>query len=109
MDSAPLESTGPTLTSKLIAIGGVLVSCVYLANLGAGLIGEIPDVIPGLGNLDEVFFSGLLIVSLAKLGINIVPNLHSPKAGPPKTPDPFASPRPDRDPARQAGSTTSRY
>jgi len=84
MSNAPLESIGPTRTSKLIAIGAVLLSCAYLGNIGAGLIGEIPDVIPGLGNLDEVFFSGLLIVSLAKLGINIVPNLHSPQAGPPK-------------------------
>jgi len=84
MNGSPLESTGPTLTSKLIAIGGVLLSCAYLGNIGAGLIGEIPDNFPVIGNLDEVFFSGLLIVSLAKLGINIVPNLHSPQTGPPK-------------------------
>ena len=44
---------------------------------------EIPDVVPGLGNLDEVFFSGLLIFSLAKLGINVIPNL-APKDQPPK-------------------------
>jgi len=84
MNSAPQASTGPTLTSKLVAIGGVLVSCVYLANLGWGAVGEIPDIIPGIGNLDEVFFSGLLIFSLAKLGINIVPNLQGMKGSPPK-------------------------
>lgn len=88
MNSAPLESTGPTFTSKLIAIGGVLLSCAYLGNIGAGLVGEIPDVIPGLGNLDEVFFSGLLIVSLAKLGINIVPNLHSTQSARPPASSP---------------------
>ena len=84
MNSAPQAPTGPTLASKLVAIGGVLVACAYLSNLGAGLVGEIPDVIPGLGNLDEVFFSGLLIFSLAKLGINIVPNLQGMKGSPPK-------------------------
>jgi hypothetical protein len=84
MSNAPQASVGPTLTSKLVAIGGVLVSCVYLANLGWGAVGEIPDIIPGIGNLDEVFFSGLLIVCLAKLGINVVPNLQGTKPAPPK-------------------------
>ena len=84
MSTAPTESARPTLTGKAIALGGVLVSCAYLSNLGAGVFGEVPDVIPGLGNLDEVFFSGLLILSLAKLGINVIPNLQVPKAAPPK-------------------------
>ncbi len=84
MSSAPTETTRPTLTGKLVALGGVLVSAAYLSNLGAGVFGEIPDVIPGLGNLDEVFFSGLLIFSLAKLGINVIPNLQPPKSAPSK-------------------------
>lgn len=84
LPNVPLEPAGPTLTTKLFAIGCVLVSCAYLGNIGAGIFGEIPDVIPGLGNLDEVFFSGLLIVSLAKLGINIVPNLGGSKSNLPK-------------------------
>ena len=87
MSSAPTETARPTLTGKLVALGGVLVSAAYLSNLGAGVFGEIPDVVPGLGNLDEVFFSGLLILSLAKLGINVIPNLHAPKGGPPKSLD----------------------
>jgi hypothetical protein len=37
----------------------------------------VPDVIPGLGNLDEVFFSGVLIMSLHKLGIPVIPGLSS--------------------------------
>jgi hypothetical protein len=83
MSTAPTETARPTLAGKLVALGGVLVSAAYLSNLGAGVLGEIPDVVPGLGNLDEVFFSGLLILSLAKLGINVIPNLQAPKSGPP--------------------------
>jgi hypothetical protein len=70
-------AAGPTLAGKLVALAGVAISCAYLANLGAGLIGEVPDVIPGLGNLDEVFFSGVLIMSLHKLGIPVIPGLSS--------------------------------
>jgi hypothetical protein len=29
----------PTLAGKLVALAGVAISCAYLANLGAGLIG----------------------------------------------------------------------
>jgi len=84
MSNVPLETSGPTFTSKLFALACVLLSCVYLANLTAGIFPEIPDNLPGIGNLDEVFFSGLLIISLAKLGINIVPNLSGTKASPPR-------------------------
>lgn len=49
---------------------GVVVSLTYLANLTAGII-EIPDNLPIVGNMDEVFFSGVLFASLARLGINL--------------------------------------
>lgn len=80
-DQAPATATttSPTLGGKLVALGGVVIACAYLANLGAGFVGEIPDVIPGLGNLDEVFFSGLLIISMHKLGIPLIPGLTSPR------------------------------
>ena len=77
---------GPTLTGKLLALGGVLLSCAYLGNLGWGAIGEIPDFLPGVGNLDEVFFSGLLIVSLHKLGIQVIPGLANSRPQPPALP-----------------------
>ena len=66
-----------TVAGKLVAIAGVAISCLYLANLGAGVFPELPDNIPGIGNLDEVFFTTVLLASLAKLGISIVPNLKS--------------------------------
>lgn len=73
--SPPPSPAGPTLSGKLLALLGVLLSCAYLANLGAGVFPELPDNLPGIGNLDEVFFSGLLIVSLHKLGIQAIPGL----------------------------------
>lgn len=56
--------------SGCLALLGVLVSLVYLSNISMGII-EIPDNLPLVGNLDEVFFSGLLFACLAKLGINL--------------------------------------
>lgn len=56
--------------SKGWAIFGLIVSLVYLANPTMGVF-ELPDYLPIIGNLDEVFFTGVLFASLAKLGINI--------------------------------------
>jgi uncharacterized membrane protein YkvA (DUF1232 family) len=81
MSTSPNQAAqSPSLASKLAALGGVVVSIVYLANLTGGIIPlEIPDVLPIVGNLDEVFFSGLLIASLNHLGIPLVPNFRSNK------------------------------
>jgi len=64
--------TEPSSSKKrgCLAVFGLLVSTAYLANLSGGFI-EIPDNIPGIGNLDEVFFSGIFFASLAQLGINL--------------------------------------
>ena len=53
-----------------LAVFGLLISTAYLANLSGGFI-EIPDNIPGIGNIDEVFFSGIFFASLAQLGISL--------------------------------------
>ncbi len=53
-----------------LALLGTAVSIFYLANLTFGVI-EIPDNLPLIGNLDEVFFSGLLFASLSRLGIRL--------------------------------------
>lgn len=62
-----------------LAVIGLIVSVLYLANLSAGFI-EIPDNLPVVGNLDEVFFSGVLFASLAQLGFEI-PWLESAMTG----------------------------
>lgn len=69
----PVCSATSTIVGKAVALAGVVVSCAYLANLGGGLFLEIPDILPGVGNLDEVFFTTVLLASLAKLGISVFP------------------------------------
>lgn len=48
-----------------------LLSALYLFNPGAGFIELIPDNIPGVGNLDEVFFSAILLKCLAHFGFDV--------------------------------------
>jgi hypothetical protein len=77
---APAVAAPPqTLVGKLMAIAGVLVSLLFLANLTMGGIIplEIPDAIPVIGNLDEVFFTGVLLASLSYLGLPLIPNFRS--------------------------------
>jgi hypothetical protein len=59
----------------LLAGVGALVSALYLANIGAGIVELGPDNLPGVGNLDEVVFSFLLIYCLRRLGIDLLPHL----------------------------------
>jgi hypothetical protein len=72
------QANPQTLVGKIMAIGGVLVSLVFLANLTFGIIPlEIPDNLPLVGNLDEVFFTGVLLTSLGYLGIPLIPNFRA--------------------------------
>ena len=73
----PLEGERPVTgwLGYLFAAAGALVSAVYLANIGAGIFELSPDIVPGVGNLDEVLFSFLLIFCLRKLGIDLLPHL----------------------------------
>ncbi len=57
-------------SGKMVPVAGVIFSVLYLLNLSAGIV-EIPDNLPLIGNLDEVFFSGMLFASLAALGIHL--------------------------------------
>jgi len=54
--------------SGVLSIFGILISVFWLLNLSMGLI-EVPDNLPFIGNLDEVFFSAVLFSSLARWGI----------------------------------------
>lgn len=55
----------------VLAFGGAILSLLYLANAGAGIIEFIPDNIPIAGNLDEVFATLVLIKCLALLGLDV--------------------------------------
>lgn len=58
---------------KSLVMAGLGTFCaLYLANPGWGWIEFIPDVVPGLGNLDEAVASILLLRVLAYFGINLV-------------------------------------
>lgn len=50
----------------LIILSGIL-SLIYLFNPGSGLIEFIPDVIPGLGNVDEGLAAYVLISVISYL------------------------------------------
>ena len=53
-----------------IAALGVIISGLYLLNLSGGFI-EIPDNLPIVGNIDEVFMSGVFFCSLSVFGIRL--------------------------------------
>jgi hypothetical protein len=56
---------------KVIATATGLVSALYLINPTFGVFEFLPDNIPIVGNLDESFFTWVLIASLAALGIEL--------------------------------------
>lgn len=60
-----------TPAKVFLAFIGLLVSILYLSNISFGFIEIIPDSIPLVGNLDEVFFAGLLFKCLDYLGIPV--------------------------------------
>jgi hypothetical protein len=73
------ESKAGGWMSYLFAAAGALISAVYLANIGAGIFEISPDVLPGVGNLDEFLFSLVLLFCLRKLGIDLLPHLRRTK------------------------------
>jgi hypothetical protein len=58
------------LKTIFILITGLL-SALYLANIGAGIVEIIPDNLPGVGNLDEFIASLILLNSLAHFGLDL--------------------------------------
>lgn len=45
---------------KIGSISGIVLSVIYLINPTAGLFELIPDALPVIGNIDEVFFAYLI-------------------------------------------------
>ncbi|MFZ9887061.1 MAG: hypothetical protein ACO3JL_06130 [Myxococcota bacterium] len=58
----------PGLGRKLMAVVGLVTSAVFLANI-PGLPPEIPDLLPAVGNLDELLASAVFLWSAKTLGI----------------------------------------
>ena len=57
------------LKTLFVALTGVL-SAVYLLNLGFGGVELVPDILPGIGNLDEAAATVLLLNCLAWFGFD---------------------------------------
>lgn len=58
------------LKSLFILISDLL-SALYLANVGAGIVEIIPDNLPGVGNIDEFIASLVFMNSLAYFGLDL--------------------------------------
>ncbi len=62
--SNELEQAKPKTRDRLVALPVALMSIAYLANIQFGIFGFfdwLPDNLPFIGNLDEAFFTGLLL------------------------------------------------
>ena len=57
--------------STATALAGAAFSSVWLLNLQMGVFFEIPDNLPIVGNLDEAFFTALLLACLSYLGVEL--------------------------------------
>jgi hypothetical protein len=75
-----------------LALGGVVLSGAFLSNLTFGVV-EIPDNLPFVGNLDEVFASAVFFSCLSYLGINVLPMSPSRRGEPRLTDQQAASHR----------------
>lgn len=66
-EQKPRRSAWRTAGAVVVAV----TSAFYLVNPTAGVFELLPDVIPGIGNLDEAFFTLALASSLASLGVDL--------------------------------------
>ncbi len=72
------DSDKPGLGMKLVAVGGLILSSVFLANVPA-LPPEIPDLLPLVGNLDELLASAVFLWSARTLGLKPIDFLRGRK------------------------------
>jgi hypothetical protein len=62
-----------TRLGKVLAVAGVILSAAFLLNVGMGVLFEIPDNLPIIGNLDEAAATALLLACLRYLGVDLLP------------------------------------
>jgi hypothetical protein len=74
VEARPLDEDVPRLevrergcVGSLLALTGVVLGTIYIANPGFGLLELIPDNAPVIGNLDEAGATALLIMGLQYL------------------------------------------
>lgn len=59
-----------TILKNLFVILAAALSGVYLLNLGFGVVELVPDILPGIGSLDEATATLILINCLAYFGFD---------------------------------------
>ena len=69
-NNSPRNESSKSCAGQAVAFLGIIVSALYLANFTFGVI-EIPDNLPVVGNVDEVFFSFVLFSCLEYLGFHV--------------------------------------
>lgn len=57
---------------KTLALIGAMGSALWLLNLTMGIV-EIPDNLPFIGNIDEMFAAGVFFSCLRYLGLDVIP------------------------------------
>jgi hypothetical protein len=67
-----VEQQGKGCVGTGLALAGILASFLWLLNLGAGIV-ELPDNLPFVGNIDEVFAAGVFFSCLRYLGFDLIP------------------------------------
>ena len=72
IDDQSVAASRP-LGRRIAALAGVLLSGLYLLNFSFGVLFELPDNLPIVGNLDEVTVSAFFFGCLSYLGINLIP------------------------------------
>ena len=63
------RGSGRSCFGSVVSVLLMLFSAFWLLNFSCGLV-EIPDNLPLFGNLDEAFFSALLLACLRYLGFD---------------------------------------
>jgi hypothetical protein len=69
----PRPESGRTRGKSLLVGIAMGLSVLYLLNPGASLFEFLPDVLPGVGNLDEGLASAILLGGLRYFGLDWLP------------------------------------
>jgi hypothetical protein len=87
VDAPPRPPAPRSCLGTSLAVVGLLASGLFLANPTMGVLFELPDNLPGVGNLDEVLASAIFFSCLSYLGIRLpflgMRRSESPRLGPP--------------------------
>ena len=72
-EAPPPDDERRPFLGKVLAVLGIIGSVLFLLNLGLGVLFEIPDNLPLIGNLDEVAAAAILLTCLRYLGLDLLP------------------------------------